>query len=335
MSPAVENVVGIAIILQLVTTTDGIEIEHLKEIRTNKQKMKMCRCILHLLFLITLSTTSCAIQLDLHLKLSSKSCLYQTALAANQNLHKQSSSELISFNDTSPTTTTTTTTGGLRVPVATLPHVTLYLTDFRNDSIAEVIKSLQGLNNLNIVNVESSDPIVNGPYAMYSILTSTTSPALQSLSDTIVQHTSQYIKPNQTIPEWVYNLPEPSRSRKIDYVDKYGSPNVFKEFEPHLTVGYDEIASVDERIQVLSLYGGCRDVVWEIGVGVVGDWGTVDYDLVVIDLKEGVEVDEAEAEAEAEAEEDRWEDENGHGQYEHFSDRLKLRGNASASIEKE
>ena len=105
-------------------------------------------------------------------------------------------------------------------------------------------------------------------------------PALQMLSDTIVQHTSRYIKPNQTIPEWVYNLPEPSRSKKIASVQKY----VWEEFETHLTVGYDELASVEER----------RDVLLE---------RTVEYDLMVIDLKEGVDHEKKDS--------SRWEDESG------------------------
>jgi hypothetical protein len=42
-----------------------------------------------------------------------------------------------------------------------------------------------------------------------------TSSCLQQLSNSIVDATSQFISPNQSVPGWVLNLPEPIRSEKI------------------------------------------------------------------------------------------------------------------------
>lgn len=130
-------------------------------------------------------------------------------------------------------------------------------------------------------------------------------PYFQHLSDTIVLHSHPYTTPNQTIPDWVFHLPEPERSIKIDYVRRYGSPNVFEEFDPHLTVGYDEVASSDERRQILEEYKSrmdFRDCIkvcdgnsgaivgntdpWVIAIGIVGDWGTVLEDVWVMPLKD-------------------------------------------------
>jgi hypothetical protein len=46
--------------------------------------------------------------------------------------------------------------------------------------------------------------------------------------------------PNQTVPDWVQHLPEPERSEKIAYIRLYGSPNVFTQFQPHITLACDE-----------------------------------------------------------------------------------------------
>jgi hypothetical protein len=44
------------------------------------------------------------------------------------------------------------------------------------------------------------------------------SQCLQDMSNEIVQATYLYITPNQTIPSWVYDLPEPLRSQKIGMI---------------------------------------------------------------------------------------------------------------------
>ena len=50
---------------------------------------------------------------------------------------------------------------------------------------------------------------------------------MQLLSDKIVNATFKFVTLPQPIPKWVYSLPEPERSEKIEMVEKYGSPNVF------------------------------------------------------------------------------------------------------------
>eukprot|EP01083_Nonionella_stella_P123392 371779_1 len=203
--------------------------------------------------------------------------------------------------------------------------------------------------------------IVNGPYAMYNVLnedglytvnddtttntTTTNNPHqhphpshMQLLSDIIANSTlvQSHVIPNQPVPQWVYDLPksDPSRAVKIQNVRRYGSPNVLSEFEPHLTVGYDEDVrngkSDDRRHildSILSLHStgeiaitdgntntndnntnmilnpnedwlararSCKckgsvrkQTIREIGIGLVGDHGTVLRDLAVISLVDG------------------------------------------------
>lgn len=54
---------------------------------------------------------------------------------------------------------------------------------------------------------------------------------LQTLSDTVVQQLCEHRFPSDFVPDWVKQYPQ-----KLEYVTKYGSPNVFAEFEPHLTL---------------------------------------------------------------------------------------------------
>lgn len=49
--------------------------------------------------------------------------------------------------------------------------------------------------------------------------------------------------PNQTVPDWVQHLPEPERSEKIAFIRQYGSPNVFSQFQPHVTLACDQNAT--------------------------------------------------------------------------------------------
>ena len=38
--------------------------------------------------------------------------------------------------------------------------------------------------------------------------------------------------------DWVEDLPEPTKSEKEALIKSFGSPNVFTQFAPHVTVGY-------------------------------------------------------------------------------------------------
>eukprot|EP00559_Dactyliosolen_fragilissimus_P009627 CAMPEP_0184867770 /NCGR_PEP_ID=MMETSP0580-20130426/27648_1 /TAXON_ID=1118495 /ORGANISM="Dactyliosolen fragilissimus" /LENGTH=322 /DNA_ID=CAMNT_0027368221 /DNA_START=25 /DNA_END=993 /DNA_ORIENTATION=- len=203
------------------------------------------------------------------------------------------------------------------------PHLTLYLADFDLEDRDEDGMSIP--NTLNETRVElfqskireaiSKDdnfdgdgcavnmdvPLVNGAYAMWNVLLSSdhssskiqslqniinATSCLQRLSDSIVNNTYTFYSKNDTLPDWVHNLPEPERSRKIRLFELYGSPNVFDEFVPHVTVGYDEIVSVESRRATLyelvdfDTYGhviskdkSCHGAISNISVGRLGNVG--------------------------------------------------------------
>eukprot|EP01102_Stenamoeba_stenopodia_P001180 TRINITY_DN11025_c0_g1_i1.p1 TRINITY_DN11025_c0_g1~~TRINITY_DN11025_c0_g1_i1.p1 ORF type:complete len:255 (-),score=48.40 TRINITY_DN11025_c0_g1_i1:122-886(-) len=160
-------------------------------------------------------------------------------------------------------------------PPATLPHITLYLTFFQSQFIPQIQQQVA-----NLVNNISSDAscgitltntTVQGAYGMWNV---NNTACLQRMSDLVVNSTYMYIVPNQTVPSWVYQLPEPERSEKIAYVQKYGSPNVFSQFQPHVTLAWDDTDNLQEVFDMLPI----KPITFlspSVGIGNVGPYGTV------------------------------------------------------------
>ena len=260
---------------------------------------------LSLFLLFQTIKTSISIQLDVHLPLStnSSSCIYQIALEANKNLNQWSSSqhtnEQIHFRENSGK--------DLLTNITQIPHTTLFLTDYSVENISSKASERQGSNGVNntklndlikatsdaichtfadfssrhYYNAMIKESVVSGSYAMYRIQVDD---QLQKLSNDIVQFTQPFVKRNQSIPQWVNDMGDDQiRKKKIDYVKRYGSPNVFDEFDPHVTVGYDDyngIKSDDKNLQrgrILNHlpWKNCGGWIDEVRIGLVGKYGTV------------------------------------------------------------
>lgn len=182
------------------------------------------------------------------------------------------------------------------------PHVTLYLTEFScpdADSASITSRPSSGLPLSNpappltcegrIVNAVSgvlsalqpphgpceialSSPYAAGTYAMMNV---TNSACLQRYSDLLVNTTHQFSRPNQTAPSWVNTLPEPERSEKLRLIKEYGSPNVFSQFSPHVTLAWaSDPAAVAGAIRLLEV-NRTSFTGQVVAFGSVGDHGTV------------------------------------------------------------
>ncbi|KAA6396732.1 MAG: hypothetical protein EZS28_007745 [Streblomastix strix] len=118
------------------------------------------------------------------------------------------------------------------------PHITLYMTDFENEFLPNLISTINQTSSRLLKGYVMQNSIQSvGNYAMWY---SSLGKYIQLLSDTIVNNTFYYCKQGQPIPDWVLQIPdEEERKRKIRYIELYGSPNVFDEFEPHITIGFD------------------------------------------------------------------------------------------------
>ena len=236
-----------------------------------------------LLLLLPCCRVVLSLQLNIHLPLTKVNntwafdkCPYNAALEANLALRRGSDTEEIDFFSRHT------------------PHVTLFLSDFdaqeKNESLLfEEIELViqQVLTNhsqlwCDVSLSERDAHLVTGPYSMYAV---PKTDCLQSLSDDIVRALNPFIMRPQKIPPWVYTLPLLQRWRKIYMISKYGSPNVFGEYEPHITVGYDEVASVQSRRIVLGGIASpqltCQGWITHVAIARVGVGGSVLQDGLV------------------------------------------------------
>uniref|UniRef100_A0A7S2U8F8 Uncharacterized protein n=1 Tax=Attheya septentrionalis TaxID=420275 RepID=A0A7S2U8F8_9STRA len=237
------------------------------------------RLVFAIVLLVTSQRGVVGLSLDIHVPLRSITglCAYNFAINANLLLRQVGGSDeyvdLFSLH---------------------VPHVTLFLTDFNVETIVQngtstyTIVNQTKLNELfgilqSVVTQHSQtfcrlglsrSHILRGPYAMLSVLNRD---CLQRLSNDVVQATQPFVTPGQAIPDWVMSLPEPERMRKIKWIQEYGSPNVFSDFDPHITVGYNTNVSLASRrqqaLQQIVIPSDCSGHLQSLGVGKVGEKG--------------------------------------------------------------
>jgi len=194
-------------------------------------------------------------QLDVHLKLSADILKYVEGELSDEIL------KLAPHNDISFKTT--------------IPHITLYLTEYVSANISDVITTMDALipnlaKKIGSCAIQFAKPFAQGEYYMWR---TEVPDCMQEIADNITVELAKYRNVNQEVPDWVYTLPEPGRSERIELVHKYGSPNVFNYFDPHLTLAWsdqDDLTKLDQLTYPPFVFK-----VEEIGLGVVADHGTV------------------------------------------------------------
>lgn len=109
-------------------------------------------------------------------------------------------------------------------------HCTLYMTQYAPDKTAVVQGIVASLaETIKPFPVTAAGISATKDYWLFINLDRNRN--LQTLSDTVVKQLCDHRFPSNFIPDWVKQYPQ-----KLEYVTKYGSPNVFAEFEPHLTL---------------------------------------------------------------------------------------------------
>eukprot|EP00742_Colponemidia_sp_Colp-10_P000824 GILJ01000894.1.p1 GENE.GILJ01000894.1~~GILJ01000894.1.p1 ORF type:complete len:265 (-),score=37.32 GILJ01000894.1:304-1098(-) len=166
------------------------------------------------------------------------------------------------------------------------PHVTLYLTNFVTDRLQELAARVGAVvKKLGSCSMEMDKLVVQGAYGMWNLKVTE---CLRQYSDEIVLATSDLVdaQSKNYIPAWVKALPEPLRSKKIDMIHKYGSPNVFESFEPHLTLAYDTTEPLDSAFASLHVSSALSFPAEMLALGSVGVGGSVltgkDFDSFAI-----------------------------------------------------
>jgi len=108
-------------------------------------------------------------------------------------------------------------------------HCTLYMTQYPEGSKDKVLGMIEELaSNTREFAVNSTGlEITSGDWYFMNIERNRN---LQTLSDTIVEMLAPMRAKSDYIPDWAKEFPT-----KVEYISKYGSPNVYSEFNPHLT----------------------------------------------------------------------------------------------------
>lgn len=108
-------------------------------------------------------------------------------------------------------------------------HCTLYMTQYPTEVQAEIqqkVASLASTTKVFDINTTGLE-ITDGDWFFMNLDRNSN---LQTLSDTVAEQLSPLRLPSDYVPEWAKSSPN-----KVDYIKKYGSPNVYEEFNPHLT----------------------------------------------------------------------------------------------------
>ncbi|OEZ33207.1 hypothetical protein AS144_04240 [Francisella endosymbiont of Amblyomma maculatum] len=109
-------------------------------------------------------------------------------------------------------------------------HLTLYLTSFESKYITDIQNELAQI-------AKNTKPFYiktigfsarKSGFVMLDIQNSQT---LQQLSNTVVKDLAKYRNKDYPVPSWVKFYPN-----KLKSFEKYGSPNTFAEFDPHLSI---------------------------------------------------------------------------------------------------
>ncbi|MEG3766639.1 2'-5' RNA ligase family protein [Alteromonas sp. 14N.309.X.WAT.G.H12] len=126
-------------------------------------------------------------------------------------------------------------------------HATLYLTDFPEGSEAAIKKAVE-----KIVANHQAFPIKAQGFTVtpshWAFIDLELSPTLQRLADEVTLAIEPLRDHQADLPGWVKHYPN-----KLEAFKRYGSPNVFQNFQPHLTLLANEqspnLASVEAKMK--------------------------------------------------------------------------------------
>ncbi len=168
------------------------------------------------------------------------------------------------------------------------PHITLYLTDFNCSFLSQWIPEFSNFTSSLELSNECSTLFLNSltrnqTYSFWNI--NDPYQCLQLLSNQTVEKFSKFRSSNISIPEWIYSLPEPLREEKIQQILLWGSPNVFNQFVPHITLFYDNSIEIDgpiidrtlEQLEEKNIPTRAKfpNNGIEMAIGLTGPYGTV------------------------------------------------------------
>ncbi|CAG9001243.1 MAG: hypothetical protein CENE_03261 [Candidatus Celerinatantimonas neptuna] len=148
-------------------------------------------------------------------------------------------------------------------------HTTLYLSEFSKneiDKIKQIIHQIS-LRNRSIPLIANGLTVTKGNWVFINL---TWSKALQRLADKVTLAVEPYRFPTPNLPDWVKKYPN-----KLAAFKRYGSPNVFQNFQPHLTLLAAERNPNLQLVkqQMLSKPPYAKGRIIGLGIGIADQWG--------------------------------------------------------------
>ncbi|MGV3278347.1 2'-5' RNA ligase family protein [Rickettsiales bacterium LUAb2] len=114
------------------------------------------------------------------------------------------------------------------------PHLTIYLTSFDMNNLEQIKNKVQQLANhtSKFFVIPNKFELMTSNFLMLSVNINDNQ-ELQKISNQLVSELSEYRDINYHIPDWAKSI-----KNKVKVFKKYGSPNVFNEFQPHFSIFY-------------------------------------------------------------------------------------------------
>lgn len=148
-------------------------------------------------------------------------------------------------------------------------HATLYLTDFPEGSDAAIKEAVEKIaSQYRPFPIKASGlTVTQGNWAFINLDDSN---KLQRLADEVTLAIEPLRDQKATLPDWVKNYPN-----KLAAFKRYGSPNVFQNFQPHLTLLANEkspkLASFNMKIKKNP--PEAQGEIIGVGIGIADEWG--------------------------------------------------------------
>jgi len=162
-------------------------------------------------------------------------------------------------------------------------HCTLYMTQYPEGLKDEVLAKVKDLaDKISEFEVTTTGlEITDGDWFFMNLDRNRN---LQTLSDSVVELLSGMRATSDFIPEWAKKSPS-----KVEYISKFGSPNVYGEFNPHLTFlpksDAEKLRSFLSRHAQSEFAGNINGRVVGIGVGIADRNGQISEPWQIFPLK--------------------------------------------------
>lgn len=163
-------------------------------------------------------------------------------------------------------------------------HCTLYMTQFSEKNLDRIIARIKALTaQKKSFSIETCGLFLTLDNWLFMNIYE--NPDLQALSDFVVRLLSPLRLKTNYVPSWVLSYPE-----KLEYIEKYGSPNVFGQFDPHFTFlargDKEKITSFIGRHKDQEYSGNIKGQILGIGIGLAGKDGQIKESLRIFKFQE-------------------------------------------------